>query len=155
MSETSPNLGRHKRTCTICAHDDVQEIEAAFIAWRSPTAIAEDFGLSDRSSVYRHAHALDLFPRRRKNIRAALEKIIERAGDVEVTASAVVAAIQAYAKINSSGEWVEKIETVSMDDLYAQMTSAELDRYATHNELPGWFRAKLGATHSDSHETVQ
>ena len=39
----------------------------------------------------------------RRNVRTAAEAIIERAPDVEVTASAVVAAIQAYAKINDAG----------------------------------------------------
>ena len=37
---TSINLGRHKRNCSICAHEEVKEIEAAFIAWKSPAAIA-------------------------------------------------------------------------------------------------------------------
>ncbi|MGB6975237.1 MAG: hypothetical protein WBD67_11190 [Terracidiphilus sp.] len=59
-------------------------------------AIAEEYGLADRTSVYRHAHALSLFAKRQRNIRAALERIIERAGEVDVTASAVVAAVQAY-----------------------------------------------------------
>jgi hypothetical protein len=36
------------------------EIEADFISWRSPTAIAQEYGLADRASVYRHAHALGL-----------------------------------------------------------------------------------------------
>ena len=36
-------------------------------------------------------------------MRAALEHIIERAGEVEVNASSVVAAVQAYAKINAQG----------------------------------------------------
>jgi hypothetical protein len=48
--------------------------------------------------VYRHAHAFDLFEKRKANVRGALEALIERAADVEVTASAVVAAIQAYAR---------------------------------------------------------
>ena len=124
----------------------MQEIEAAFIGWKSPAAIAQEFGLSDRASVYRHAHALDLFPRRQKNVRAALEKLIERAGDVEVTASAVVSAIQAYTKINSAGEWVEKIETVSMNDLFDRMSAPELENYAARGELPRWFRSTIGAT---------
>jgi hypothetical protein len=58
---------------------------------------------SDSASVYRHAHALELFQKRQRNVRAALERIIEKAGEVDVTASAVVAAVQAYAKINSAG----------------------------------------------------
>src|SRR5664279_1149618 len=89
------NLGRHQRACSVCAHQQREEIEAAFIGWRSPAAIAEEFGLADRTSVYRHAHALGLFPKRQRNIRAALERIIERASEVDVTASAVVAAVQA------------------------------------------------------------
>jgi len=85
----------------VCAHDQREEIEAAFIGWKSPAAIAEEYGLADRASVYRHAHALGLFPKRQRNVRAALEHIIEQATKVDVTASAVVAAIQAYAKINA------------------------------------------------------
>jgi len=95
------NLGRHKRNCTICAHPQCEEIERDFTNWKSPTAIATEYGLADRTTVYRHAHALDLFIKRGRNVRAALEKIIERVGEVDVTAAAVVAAIQAHAKINA------------------------------------------------------
>src|ERR1039458_5929290 len=115
---TTANLGRHQRACSVCAHQQREEIEAAFIGWRSPAAIAEKYGLADRASVYRHAHALGLFPKRQKNIRAALERIIEKAGEVEVTASAVVAAVQAYAKINAAGEWVDRTENGSMRELF-------------------------------------
>jgi hypothetical protein len=51
-----------------------------------------------RDSIYRHAHALGLMEKRRRNVRAALEKIIEKAGDVEVSATAVVSAVAAYCK---------------------------------------------------------
>ena len=64
MSKPGISLGRHQRCCTICQHADREEIETAFIAWRSPALIAEEYGLSDRKTVYRHAHALDLFPKR-------------------------------------------------------------------------------------------
>jgi hypothetical protein len=80
------NLGRHQRNCSVCAHDEREEIEAAFVGWRSPAVIAEEYGPADRSSVYRHANALGLFPKRQRNIRAALERIIERADSVDVTA---------------------------------------------------------------------
>ena len=95
---TAVSVGRHKRACSVCRHEQREEIEAAFIGWRSPAAIAEEFGLADRASVYRHAHALGLFAKRQRNIRAALERIIEKAGEVDVTATAVVAAVQAYAR---------------------------------------------------------
>jgi hypothetical protein len=65
------NLGRHKRCCKICSHEKREEIEQDFIAWKSPIAIAEEYGLADRMNVYRHANALGLFEKRRRNIRAA------------------------------------------------------------------------------------
>ena len=97
------NLGRHKRNCSICAHKEREQIEADFTVWKSPALIADDYGLSNRASVYRHAHAFGLFEKRRRNVRAALERIIEKAGEVEVTSSAVVAAVQALTKINPNG----------------------------------------------------
>jgi hypothetical protein len=138
------SIGRHRRTCSVCAHQQREEIESAFIGWRSPAAIAEEFGLADRSSVYRHANALGLFPKRQRNIRAALERIIERADSVDVTASAVVAAIGAYAKINAAGEWIDRTETVSLNDLFDRMSTQELEAYAQTGGLPEWFKAAVG-----------
>lgn len=154
-SETTVNVGRHQRACSVCAHQQREEIEAAFIGWRSPAAIAEEYGLADRASVYRHAHALGLFPKRQKNVRAALERIIEKAGDVDVTASAVVAAVQAYAKINAAGEWIERTETVSLNQLFDRMTTQELEAYAQTGTLPEWFRGIVGATDSDREESTK
>jgi hypothetical protein len=37
---------------------------------------------------------------------------------VDVTASAVVAAAQAYAKMNAAGEGIDRTETVSMNGLF-------------------------------------
>ncbi len=144
--EKPVNLGRHQRNCSVCSHADREEIEGDFIGWRSAVEIADAYGLADRASVYRHAHALGLFAKRQRNIRAALERIIERAGDVDVTASAVVAAIQAYAKINSAGQWIERTEQVSLNDLFDRMTTQELEDYAQSGVLPGWFRATAGAS---------
>jgi hypothetical protein len=138
----------------VCAHQQREEIEEAFIGWRSPAAIAEEYGLADRASVYRHAHALVLFPKRQKNIRAALERIIEKAGEVDVTASAVVAAVQAYAKINAAGEWIDRTETVSLNQLFDRMSTQELEAYAQTGALPEWFRATVGATAGDSEESA-
>ena len=139
MKSDKPSLGRHKRNCSICRHLKCAEIEIDFISWSSPTEIARDYGLSDRSSVYRHAHALGLFARRQRNIRAALERIIEKAGEVEVTAAAVVGAVQAYSKINSVGQWIDRSETVSLNELFNRMTREELEAYANDGTLPGWF----------------
>lgn len=153
--EAMVSLGRHKRACSVCRHAQREEIEAAFIGWRSPAAIAEEFGLADRASVYRHAHALGLFEKRRRNVRAALERIIEKAGEADVTASAVVAAVQAYSKINAAGEWIDRTETTSMNALFDRMSSQELEAYAQTGELPGWFRATVGATEGDSQKQIR
>src|SRR5262249_26537357 len=141
------NIGRHTAECKICAHPQREEIEREFINWRSPAAIAKAFGLKNRASVYRHAHALDLFPKRRRNVRAALEKIIERAGEVDVNAGAVVSAVSAYARINSAGQWVERSERIDLNQLFDRMSAVELDEYAREGKLPEWFsRTVQGAT---------
>jgi len=141
INEKSANLGRHQRNCSICSNPERGQIEGEFVSWRSPAAIAEAYGLADRSSIYRHAHALGLFPKRQRNIRAALERIIEHAGEVDVTASAVVAAIQAYSKINAAGQWIERTEQVSLNDLFDRMSTQELEEYAQKGTLPKWFEA--------------
>ena len=74
-------------------------------------------------------------------MRTALERIIERAGDVGVTACAVVSAVQVYAKINSAGELIDSSERISMRDLFQRMTALELDRYARTGLVPDWFKA--------------
>ena len=147
--EQKPNLGRHKRNCSVCCHPKLAEIESDFILWRSPAAIAQEYGLADRTSVYRHAHALGLFPKRQRNVRAALEKIIEKAGEVAVTAPAVVAAIQAYSKINTAGQWIDRSEHVDLNALFEKMTAQELETYAQSGSLPAWFTGVVGATAGD------
>jgi hypothetical protein len=97
------NSGRHEAKCTICCHPNREEIEQAFVNWNSPKRIAQEYSVT-RDSIYRHARALNLMEKRRRNVRAALERIIESAGEVEVNAAAVVSAVATYAKINSRGE---------------------------------------------------
>src|SRR5215472_182591 len=144
------NLGRHSTECRVCAHAQREEIEREFINWRSPAAIAKAYGLRNRASVYRHAHALGLFANRQRNIRAALEKIIERAGEVEVNAGAVVSAVSAYARINSAGQWVERSERIDLNQLFDRMSAAELDEYARSGKLPEWFSRTVEGATSDS-----
>ena len=90
------NPGRHEYHCRICSHSERDEIEQAFVTWNSPVRISKEYGVS-RDSVYRHAHALGLMAKRRRNVSSALERIIEQAGEVEASAAAVVSAVAAYA----------------------------------------------------------
>ena len=110
------------------------------------------YGLADRSSVYRHAHALGLFAKRQRNLRAALEKIIEKAGEVKVNAAAVVSAVSAYARINAAGQWVERTERVNLNQLFERMTREELEAYAREGKLPDWFTSTVSATPLDGQE---
>jgi hypothetical protein len=144
------SVERHKRTCTVCGHDKCAEIEADFVNWKSPALIADEYGLADRASIYRHAHALGLIAKRRQNIRAALERIIEKAGEVEVTSSAVVAAVQAYAKINAQGQWIDRSEHINLNELFERMSRDELEAYAKEGTLPDWFAETVGATRTDT-----
>jgi hypothetical protein len=148
--DKSVNVERHSKQCKICSHPNRADIERDFVGWRSPIEIAKTNKLTDRSTVYRHANALDLFAKRQRNIRAALERIIERAGEVEVTATSVVAAVQAYAKINAAGQWVDRSETVNLHELFERMTQEELEAYARDGKLPAWFSQTVSATPPDS-----
>ena len=130
---------RHRAKCMVCRHEKLAQIETDFIAWRSPAAMVIEYGLEDRASIYRHAHAANLFDRRKRNIRAALENILERSADVDVTASAVVAAAVAYAKINASGQYIDRTESLNVNDLFDKMSPRELGQYAADGTLPTWF----------------
>jgi hypothetical protein len=144
------SLARHRAKCSLCAHAQREEIEQEFVDWTSPTAIATTYSLS-RDSIYRHAGAMGLLFKRQKNIRCALEKIIEHASEVEVNAGAVVSAIQAYAKINAQGQWVDRSETVNLNDLFERMTQVELEKYARDGTLPDWFPTSAGISRAADH----
>jgi hypothetical protein len=140
---------RHARDCRVCNHPQREEIEREFTSWGDVSDLAKKRKLS-RNSLYRHAEMMGLYQQRRRNIRAALERIIEKASSVEVTAAAVVSAIQAYAKINANGEWVERIEHVDLKAVFDRMTSQEMLAYATTGTLPAWAGEFLGATRAEA-----
>lgn len=150
------NRSRHEAQCSICASPYRQEIEEAFINWRHPLYIAKDYDTT-RYAIYRHAHACDLFSKRRRNVITSLEKIIERADGCldSCTASAVVSAVQLYAKLSSEEEEKGKVKAVQSPNLLqllAQMTQAERDAYARDGSLPEWLLRAIGATPTDRQE---
>ena len=71
---------------------------------------------------------------------------------MEVTASAVVAAVQAYAKINSQGQWIDRTEHVNLNELFERMKQGELEVYARDGKLPEWFTQEVIATPTNSRE---
>lgn len=138
-------VARYERECQICAHAHREEIEEAFVSWESASRIARTYNLGIRA-LYRHARALSLFPKRDRNIRAALARIIERGANVRVTAGVVVQACAVFAKINAAGLCIDPRETLNVNDLFDRMSRAELEAYAQKGELPAWFSQSVGGT---------
>ena len=54
--------------------------------------------------------------------------------------------VQAYAKINAQGQWIDRSETVNLNELFDRMTQAELERYAQDGTLPAWFHETAGTS---------
>jgi hypothetical protein len=150
----SVNIGRHEANCSICAHPNREDIERDFVDWQSPTRIAQEYQLSGRTPIYRHASAVGLLTKRERNIRVALVKIIEKAGEVDATAQSVVAAVQAYSKINTAGRWIERSEHIDLNELFDRMTRDELEKYAQDGELPRWFTQAVPDTVNRGQEFV-
>ncbi|MGH9711862.1 MAG: hypothetical protein ACRD5M_00995 [Candidatus Acidiferrales bacterium] len=101
-----PDLTHHRIKCVLCRHKKRGAIEEAFVHWQSPWYISLDFRISKRT-LYRHAHALGLFARRRENLRFILEHILERAQEAEVKADTIIRALRAYTCLTDDGRWHE------------------------------------------------
>jgi hypothetical protein len=145
------SLGRHQAQCTICQHPQRQEIEEKWIDWCSPYQFQKEYGIS-HDSMYRHAHALDLFSKRNKNATRALERIIEKVDYAQFNGSVVVSAIKALAKINSTGQRSEQAQSTNAKELFQRMSPQEREAFAQDGSLPDWFSGGIGATPSDGQE---
>ena len=55
----------------------------------------------------------------------------------------MVSAVGAYARINATGQWVERSEHLDLNQLFDRMTAAELDEYAREGTLPEWFNSSV------------
>jgi hypothetical protein len=64
----------------------------------------------------------------------------------------VVAAVQAYAKINAAGQWVDRTETLNLNEMFDRMTLDELEAYVRDGKLPHWFTATVPATSAEEEE---
>jgi hypothetical protein len=103
QTETDPE--RHTRKCQICHHPERDAIEDEYIRWVRPHSIVCKYDLNDRTSLYRHCRALGLDILRRRNLRVALEPILEAAECVRITADSVISAARIYSHINDDGQW--------------------------------------------------
>jgi len=107
-----PDFARHSRRCSICSHPDRDAIEGDFIRWRSPQLIAEDYNLSDRSSIYRHAHATGLLAWRKQELGRVLEGILESAEGIPLdSADVIIRAARLYSRLDERGNYSEPSRT--------------------------------------------
>lgn len=100
------DLAHHRLRCQICKHACCDEINEAFLQWRSPKVIMHCFGIKTETAIYHHAHALRLFDLRNQSLSHALGNIIEDADTVCPTTKDILCAIYALAHIDSQGRWV-------------------------------------------------
>jgi hypothetical protein len=100
-----PDLAKHQARCSICKHDERERIDAAFLQWSRVINIVHDFKLPSRSCVYDHARAFNLFELRARNIRFALEHIVENVEDLKPTAHAVIEAVKVLSHLDENGRW--------------------------------------------------
>ena len=98
------------------------------------------------------SHLPSEIDKRTRNLRAALERIIERVDDVQVNAAAIVQAVATLARINTQGQLVEPRNRVTMHDVFDRMSPQELEIYAKDGTFPDWFYGMTGATNESSHE---
>jgi len=147
--ESGVNRGRHQAQCTICSHPNRLEIEERWIGWSYTNQMAREYGVS-RDSIYRHMHAFDLFSKRRRNIRMALEQIIERVDQTGVNGSGILTAIKLYVKMNSAGQGVEPVQGTNPKALLERMSREQREAFVREGSLPDCFSKEIGATPIDS-----
>jgi preprotein translocase subunit Sss1 len=99
-------LERHRRKCTVCRRPDREEIEQQYRDWSRVAGIARQYGLDD-SALNRHVHAVGLVRDRQKNLRAALDRILERGAETPISGDVILRAVRAYACLTEDNKWVE------------------------------------------------
>ena len=99
-------LERHARKCMVCHHPEREAIEEEYLNWHSPTKSASHHNVAPRT-LYRHAEALGLTRRRRGNMRAVLDRLLDRAEEATVTGDSIIRALRAYTCLADDRHWVE------------------------------------------------
>lgn len=108
-------LARHRRKCQVCRHPEREMIEREYRDWFGPLAIARSYGIPERA-LFRHLEATGLTSSRRKNLRSALERILERGVETEIDGPTIIQAVRAYCCLNDGNEWVEPAKNVSFSN---------------------------------------
>ena len=102
------NLARHQSQCTVCQSEYRANIEEEYLDWHSPDTIAYRYKTVSKYAIYRHVHAVDLISKRRKNLRMALERLVERGDTVQLSGSAVISAIKLLIQLDGAAQDEQK-----------------------------------------------
>jgi truncated hemoglobin YjbI len=122
-----------------------------FLDYVHPGHIEYVFKVS-RDALYRHARALDLSSKRKKNTLRVLERIMEQVDVTSPTASAVVSAVLAHAKLSGWGQETETAQGVNPKAWLQRMSQAEREAFARDGSLPDWLSGAADATANDGQE---
>jgi hypothetical protein len=145
-----PDLARHARKCAVCSHPDRDAIEGDFVRWAALERIAERYKISDRSTLYRHAHATGLFVRRKQELGRVLESILEASETCTLdTADLIIRAARLYTHLDDHGRWFEPprvhvvvavppsaVSVAAPPPAMRQTAPAELDPQASNRYIP-------------------
>jgi len=119
------DIKRHADQCAICKSEDRQEIEYLFVHWISPGYIVEQFNVRNRMTLYRHMHATGLYELRRRNLRSALDHLIEHAPSTTVSGDCIIRAIRAQSRLSEDGRWSEPVQRVIVSRMPANFALPE------------------------------
>ncbi len=117
-----PSPKRHSRNCAICNHSEREAIDEAFLHWATGPSIVNDYKLPSLSCLYRHVHAVGLWRRRRKTVRSALDRIIERAGDTRPSVRDIIRAVEICARFRDDGAYVVPPKRLIIEHHYVSGT---------------------------------
>jgi hypothetical protein len=112
-SSSPAERDRHSRKCLVCNHPDRDAIDQAFVDWHLPRSIAKEFRLPI-DSVYRHAHAIGLFPARGEKVRECLAPILEQAETCQASANDIINAVKVMASLTDDGKWIRRPRTPTL-----------------------------------------
>ena len=114
---------RHARLCSICHSENREDIEDAYLNWLGPEWIARMFSeVADRMVIYRHARATGLHEFRRRNLRAALDRVLENADSGRTSGDCALRVIKAYSNLNDDGHWTEPVQKVVISKRHLDLT---------------------------------
>ena len=125
-TEREVSRGRHMAQCSICKHPQREEIEETWLNWTGLATIEFKYKVS-RDSVYRHAHALGLFSKRRSNLIPSYERIVERGDTISYSGSNIISALRELEKLIQVEKAAEAVQSADPKPASQETPAKESD----------------------------